>query len=382
MVIGYQIRKLTQYVVANQGSDNEILQRCALIFMVHGGRLGAPMLTAMSTRHGEIMILVTGATGFLGKRVCHKLAQSSMAFTRTSHSLGVDLRDYDQTLAAFAAVRPATVLNCASYAGGIQFGVKYPADVFRHNMAMIANLFEAAHQTGVKRIVNPLANCVYPAHLTVFEETKFWDGPLHESVMVYGLLRKLSWAGSWAYSRQWGLQTINLVLSNMYGPEEYFDEERSHAVGGLIRRFIEAKESGAPEVVVWGSGAPIREWLYVDDGAEAMVRGIKCAPCDEPINVGVKNGVTISDLAERIRSLVNYNGRIVYDKTKPDGAPHKTVDGSRGKALLGWGPQVELNDGLLQTVKWYVESRRRTQAPKGLPAGRPNVWEATCKNEF
>src|SRR5258708_528246 len=113
------------------------------------------------------MILVTGATGFLGKRVCRRLEQSSMAFTRTSLSLGADLRDYDQTLAVFEAVRPMTVLNCASFAGEIQFGLKYPADIFRHNISLIANLFEAAHRTGVKRIVNPLANCVYPAQLTV-----------------------------------------------------------------------------------------------------------------------------------------------------------------------------------------------------------------------
>ena len=144
------------------------------------------------------MILVTGATGFLGKQVCRRLEESGRPFNRTSLSLGTDLRDFDQTLTLFQAVRPKTVLNCACFSGGIQFGLKYPADVFRNNMPMIANLFEGAHRSGVERVVNPLANCVYPAQLTLFEESKFWDGPLHESVMVYGLLRKISWAGSWA----------------------------------------------------------------------------------------------------------------------------------------------------------------------------------------
>ena len=305
------------------------------------------------------MILVTGATGFLGKRVCRRLEESGRPFSRTSLSLGTDLRDFDQTVALFQAVRPTTVLNCAAFVGGIQFGLKYPADIFRNNMPMIANLFEAAHRTGVQRVVNPLANCVYPAQLNLFEESRFWDGPLHESVMVYGLLRKISWAGSWAYARQKGLQTINLVLSNMYGPEGYFDEDRSHALGALVARFIEAKKSGAPQVIVWGTGTPVREWLFVDDGAEAMVRGIDCAPCVEPINVGVAKGTSIADLVERIRTVVGYEGRVVYDSSKPDGAPYKTVDGSRGKALLGWSPQVGLGEGLQRTVKWYLENQER-----------------------
>ena len=302
------------------------------------------------------MILVTGATGFLGKRVCRRLEQSGRPFSRTSLSLGTDLREFDQTLTLFQAVRPKTVLNCAGFSGGIQFGLKYPADIFRNNMPMIANLFEGAHRSGVERVVNPLANCVYPSRLTLFEESRLWDGPLHESVMVYGLLRKISWAGSWAYAHQWGLQTINLVLSNMYGPQDRLDEDRSHALGALVMKFIEAKKSGAPEVIVWGTGSPVREWLFVDDGAEAMVRAIDCPPCEEPINVGVGKGVSILDLAERIRTMVGYEGRSVYDRSKPDGAPYKTVDGSRGNALLGWSPQVGLAEGLRRTVKWYMEA--------------------------
>ena len=305
------------------------------------------------------MILVTGATGFLGKRVCRRLKQSGRIFSRTSLSLGTDLRDLEQTLALFQAVRPKTVLNCASFSGGIQFGLKYPADIFCNNMPMIANLFEAAHRAGVERIVNPLANCVYPGGLTLFEEKQFWDGPLHESVMVYGLLRKISWAGSWAYANQWGLHTINLVLSNMYGPQDHFDENRSHALGALVKKFIEAKNSGAPEVIVWGTGTPVREWLFVDDGAEAMVRAIDCALSIEPINVGVGKGVSIAYLAERIRAVVGYKGRIVYDRSRPDGAPYKTVDGSRGKALLGWSPQVGLGEGLRRTVERYVDTMKR-----------------------
>ena len=303
----------------------------------------------------EGRILVTGATGFLGKRVCRKLEAGGRDFVRTSLSLGTDLRDFDQTLAMFEKARPSYVLNCATFVGGIQFGNKYPADMFRNNMPMIANLFEASHRVGVKRFVNPIANCAYPAHLNLFQEDKFWDGPLHEFVMVYGLLRKMSWVGSWAYAGQYGLETINLIISNMYGPEDHFEEERSHALGAMVMKFVEAKRSGAPEVVVWGTGKPVREWLYVDDGAEAMLRGMTCEAFIDPINVGVAEGVSVKELAERIRDVVGYRGRIVYDTSKPDGAPHKTVDGSRGEKLLGWSPKVGLDEGLRRTVDWYLE---------------------------
>jgi len=302
------------------------------------------------------MILVTGATGFLGKRVCRKLEERGFAFTPTSLSLGTDLRDLDKTMELFQKVHPQTVLNCASFVGGIQFGLKYPADIFRNNMPMIANLFEAAHRAGVERVVNPISNCVYPAQLTLFEESRFWDGPLHESVMVYGLLRKISWAGAWAYERQYGLQTVNLILSNMYGPEDHFEEERSHALGALVMKFIEAKRAGQPQVTVWGTGKPVREWLYVDDGAEAMIRAIDCPFDLGPVNVGVAEGVSIAELAQRICDIVGYEGEIVFDTTKPDGAAYKTVDGSHGKALLGWSPEVGLDEGLRRTVAWYLES--------------------------
>lgn len=302
------------------------------------------------------MILVTGATGFVGKRVCRLLETRNLKFEPTSKTLGVDLSDLDATLRLFAKIKPVQVLNCASFVGGIQFGYRYPADIFRNNMPMIANIFEAARQSGVKRIVNPISNCVYPGALTLFTEDKFWDGPLHDSVMVYGLLRKLSWAGSWAYRRQYGLDTLNLVLSNMYGPEDHFDEVRSHALSALVKKFVDAKRFGAAEVVVWGSGKPVREWLYVDDGAEAMVRGLQCPSEEGPVNVGIGAGISVVTLAELIRDCVGYVGKIVFDTSKQDGAPYKTVDGSHGKALLGWSPQTTLESGIQKTVDWYVRN--------------------------
>ncbi len=302
------------------------------------------------------MILVTGSTGFLGKRVCRLLDAKGLAYTATSLSTGLDLRDRAATLQFFDDVRPRQILNCAAYVGGIQFGYKHPAELFHNNLHISLNLLEAAHASGVGRIVNPISNCAYPGAASVFREDEFWDGPLHESVMVYGFVRKASWVGSWAYARQRGLDVVNLILSNMYGPKDHFEEERSHALGALIMKIVRAKQEKLPQVVVWGSGKPVREWLHVDDGAEAMVRALDVAPCLDPINIGVEQGISILAMAELVKDMAGYEGELVLDPSKPDGAPYKTVDGSRGKAHFGWAPQRDFKAGITDTISWYLEN--------------------------
>lgn len=301
------------------------------------------------------MILVTGATGFLGKRVCRLLSAKSLAFTQTSLSLGTDLRDFSATQSLFKITRPSHVINCAAYVGGIQFGYKHSAELFHNNLLMTLNLLAAARDFGVKRIVNPISNCAYPAQATLFKEEEFWDGPLHESVLVYGFVRKASLVGAWAYKQQEGLDVLNLVLSNMYGPEDHFEEERSHALGALIMKMVRAKRYSLPEVVIWGSGKPVREWLHVDDGAEAMVRGLAAKQTLGPINIGVASGISILEMAKLIKQKVGYEGRLVLDVGKPDGAPFKTVDGSLGAALLGWKPTRNFERGVEETINWYLE---------------------------
>jgi GDP-L-fucose synthase len=304
------------------------------------------------------MILVTGATGFLGKRVCRQLEAAGLDHQRTALSMGLDLRDRDKTLAFFERNKPEFVLNCAAYVGGIQFGYKHPAELFDNNLRMTLSLLEACQTSGVKRVVNPISNCAYPGAATLFKEREFWDGPLHESVMVYGFARKASWVGSWAYAQQYGLDVLNIILSNMYGPEDHFEEERSHALGALIMKFVKAKETGAPQVTVWGSGAPVREWLHVDDGAEAMVRGMHVPGTVDPINIGVGRGISILEMAKLIRDLVGYTGELVLDPSKPDGAPYKTVDGSMGAERFGWLPSRDFRQGVRETVEWYIANGR------------------------
>jgi GDP-L-fucose synthase len=306
------------------------------------------------------MILVTGATGFLGKRVCRLLEQRAMPFAATSLSLGTDLRDIEAGHRLFAAKQPKHVLNCAAFVGGIQFGYKYPADLFHNNMLLTTNLLQLCNEFGVERIVNPISNCAYPGDASLFREDAFWDGPLHESVMVYGFARKASWVGSWAYAKQHGLDSINLILSNMYGPEDHFEEERSHALGALIMKIVNAKRSGQPHVIIWGSGTPVREWLHVDDGAESMIRGLDVAPTADILNIGVGKGISIIDLAGLISEAVGYTGELRLDPAKPDGAPYKTVDGSKAAEHFGWRPTRTLRAGIAEAVAYYESMEIRS----------------------
>lgn len=301
------------------------------------------------------MILVTGCTGFLGKRVCRLLELQGLPYLGISRQNGPDLRERRETLAFFQENQPTQVINCAAFVGGIQFGYKHPAELFQNNLLMTLNLLEAVHVSKVSRLVNPISNCAYPGDATFFKEEEFWNGVLHESVMVYGLARKASWVGAWAYAKQYGLDVINLILSNMYGPEDHFEEERSHALGALIMKIVRAKQTRQVQVVVWGSGKPVREWLHVDDGAEAMIRALNVAPYVDPINIGIGKGISIWEMATLIKDLVGYDGELVLDTSKPDGAPYKTVDGSRGSHHFGWSPSRDFKQGVTETIQWYLE---------------------------
>ena len=302
-------------------------------------------------------VFVPGGNGFLGQRVVQKLTEKDIGFVSLSFRDGIDFRDFNQTKELFSKEKFDAVINCAAFVGGIQFGYEKPGEIFYNNILMATTLMEAARSTGVKRFINPISNCSYPGHLTKdFKEEQWWDGPLHESVLVYGFVRKASWVQSWAYYKQYGFVTINLILPNMYGPGDHFDETRSHALGALIMKFAEARKKQLPEVVVWGTGSPVREWLYVDDGAQALIRAMEIEPTIEPVNVGVGFGVSISELARLIKETVGYEGKIAFDPTKPDGALHKTMDNARLKKIFNWVPPTTLKEGIAATVAWYMEN--------------------------
>lgn len=303
------------------------------------------------------MILVLGATGFLGNTVCQKLRDKNIKFVSSSQTLGVDLRDERQTMDLFNKVKPKIVINCASFVGGIQFGYKHPVELFHNNLQMVTNILAASHQSGVEKFINPISNCVYPAKATLFKEDEIWDGPMHESVLIYGFVRKAFIIGAYAYGKQFGDRIFNIVLSNMYGPGDHFEEERSHALGALIMKFAKAKQNKEKKVIVWGTGTPVREWMHVDDGAEALIRAMYMTYLSEPVNVGIASGISIIDMANLIKTYIGYEGELELDPSKPDGAPYKTVDGMRGEQLMNWKPSKDFEEGVKETIDWYLKNK-------------------------
>lgn len=298
-------------------------------------------------------IFIPGGRGFLGKTVVKKLKERNIDSLSLSLEDGYDFRNVEQTRELFAREKFNAVINCAAFVGGIKFGLERPGEIFYNNILMATNLMEAARITGVKRFINPISNCTYPAHLRKFKEDEWWSGALDESVLVYGTVRKLSWVQSWALLKQYGFETINLILPNMYGPGDYFDETRSHALGALVMKFCQAKAKNESEVTVWGTGEPIREWLYVDDGAEALIRALEIPSTIEPINIGKGQGISIAELAKMIKEIAGFKGKIIFDKSKPDGAPCKIMVVDKMKKIFNWQPETELREGIKKTIEDY-----------------------------
>ncbi len=303
-------------------------------------------------------ILIVGSTGFLGSRIKRRFEIDGTQFEEISRSSGLDLTDESDTRNFFNSKSYDCIMNCSAFVGGIEYGNLYPIDLLEKNLLMSMNLYKYAAKSKVKRIINPISNCAYPGDSTYFKENEFWNGELHESVLSYGLARKVSTVLSKAYMSQTKMEVINLVFSNMYGPGDHFEETRSHALGALIMKFSRAVVSGDRYVTVWGSGSPVREWLYVDDAVNAMILGMRLPPEREIINVGTGEGISISNLAKKISDEYKYYGKIIYDLSKPDGAKYKTVDGSQGFKLMGWKPSTTIEQGIKNTIKWYEENKK------------------------
>ncbi|HEY6926082.1 MAG TPA: NAD-dependent epimerase/dehydratase family protein [Steroidobacteraceae bacterium] len=301
-------------------------------------------------------VVVLGGNGFLGTHVAAAFAQHGYQVDIASRRGGIDARDAEVLTRFLARCRPEIVVNCIHHGGGIAYNARCPIAIFEDNLLTGFNALHAAVQTGAGKFVSIMGNSSYPGTLERHEERRWWNGPLHESVMASSMPRKALWVQAWAYQQECSFRSIHLVLPNMYGPGDHFEPERSHALAALLRKVWEAKQTGASEVPVWGTGKPIREWLYVEDAAEGILRAAERYDEIEILNLGRGEGYSIRELAETIRELLAWPGEFVYDAVRPDGAPAKVFDIAKMTARLTWKPPTSLQEGLRRTIDWFAQN--------------------------
>jgi len=304
-------------------------------------------------------IVVTGGGGFVGRRVVRRLVAAGVSRDRIviPRSADFDLRQRDACDQIVAG--KTMVIHLAATVGGIAFNKLYPAEAFYDNAIMGVNLIDASFRAGVEKFVGIGSVCSYPKFAPVpFREEELWDGYPEETNASYGLAKKMLLVQSQAYRAQYGFNAIHLLMTNLYGPEDNFDPEDSHVIPGLILRFFEAKAQGAPQVSLWGTGSPSREFLYVDDAAEGIVLAALRYNSPEPVNLGTGGEVTIRELANLIAGLIGFEGTILWDPTRPDGQPRRSLDTSLALSEFGFEAKTSFEIGLQKTINWYLATRR------------------------
>jgi len=310
-------------------------------------------------RFGDGMeVLVTGGAGFLGSSLVRTLERHGLTkeSIRVPRSRDLDLRRWEDCVTAVQDVD--LVIHLAAKVGGIGYNMANPGSLFYDNAIMGVQLMEAARQAGVAKFVAVGTICAYPKFTPVpFREEDLWEGYPEETNAPYGLAKKMLLVQAQAYRQQYGFNAIYLLPVNLYGPGDNFDPASSHVIPALIKKFVEAVETGAESVEVWGTGAASREFLYVDDAAEGIALAAERYDRPDPVNLGAGFEITIRDLATLIADLTGFTGEIVWDTTKPDGQPRRCLDVSRAEREFGFRAKTGFEDGLRTTIEWYRNER-------------------------
>jgi len=298
---------------------------------------------------------VAGHRGLVGSAIVRRLKAGGCSNLLLRSSSELDLRDASAVERFFAEERPEYVFLAAAKVGGILANDTYPADFIRDNLQIQTNVIDASHRHGVGKLLFLGSSCIYPKHAPQpMPESCLLTGPLEPTNEWYAIAKIAGVKMCQAYRRQYGFNAISVMPTNLYGPGDNFDLKTSHVLPALIRKFHEAKLQRLPEVVVWGTGTPRREFLHVDDLADACVFLMERYDSSEPINVGWGEDITIGDLARLVSEVVGFTGRLRFDTTKPDGTPRKLLDVTRLSAQ-GWKPSISLRDGIVSTYDWFVD---------------------------
>ena len=299
-------------------------------------------------------VVVTGGSGFLGSFVVEKLRERGCQNIFVPRSKEYDLRDREAIMRLYGETEPQLVIHLAAVVGGIGANQNNPGRFFYDNAIMGIQLIECARQVGVEKFVAIGTICAYPKFAPVpFREEDLWNGYPEETNAPYGLAKKMMLVQAQAYREQYGFNAIYLLPVNLYGPRDNFDLETSHVIPALIRKCVEAKSDGRSEIVLWGDGSPTREFLYVEDAAEAILLAAERYDSSQPVNLGTGEEIAIKDLAQMIAAEVGFTGRLVWDQTKPNGQPRRRLDVKRAE-LFGFKARHCLRDGIPKTVSWFM----------------------------
>lgn len=313
------------------------------------------MILAMTLKNKKI--LVTGARGFLGGHIIEKLNNFDVEILAPVHK-ELDLTREENCRDYFLNQKPNVVIHCAGAISGLLNILENPANIFDNNLRINLNVLKFSHESGVEKVVQIGSTCAYPGDLPTgyFREEEFLNGPMHASVESYGFSKRAMYIGGKSYRQQFGLNSITLLLTNMYGPGDVFSVERAHVASALIKKFVDAKRKNLPEVEVLGTGKAIREFLYVEDAADAIIKATQMYDEEMPLNVGTGVETPIAELAKTIKEISHYQGQIKWNTSGPDGALRKVSDISRIKNKLHWEPKYDLKAGLTKTIAWFEEN--------------------------
>jgi GDP-L-fucose synthase len=305
-------------------------------------------------------IVVTGGSGFLGQHVVAAL-ETRAATVLVPRKVQYDLTHLSDVERMYADLEPHIVIHLAAVVGGIGANREFPGRFFFENVMLGALTMEQARRSGVEKFVGIGTICAYPKLAPVpFLERDLWNGYPEETNAPYGIAKKMLLVQGQAYRQEYGFNAIHLLPVNLYGPHDNFDPKSSHVIPALIRKFVEAAETGASEVVCWGTGNATREFLFVEDCAEAIVLATERYDSPEPVNIGAGFEISIRDLAELIADQTGFRGALIFDRTKPDGQPRRMLDVTRAARSFGFAASTDFHAGLRRTIDWYRAHREVT----------------------
>lgn len=299
-------------------------------------------------------VLVLGGNGFLGKQVLNILEGKKYQVASLSRREGCDITDLPAFTARLMAEKPDVIINCAAHVGSVQYAIQYAGDMLHDNMQIVLNIYKGVqHACPSAKIINPISNCSYPGEANTHYEPDWERGAVHDSVLAYASVRRMIYACSESYLKQYNIETVNWLIANAFGPGDYTDPNKVHALNGILIRLIMAQRKGEKTFEIWGSGKPIREWVYIEDVARIMVDSIELEAQVYPLNLAQNKAYSITEIAEIGAKALNYDVEFTFNTKYADGAPFKILDDRQFRKKYPDFVFTQLHTGIENTINYY-----------------------------